>query len=102
MPRPTVLSQMLVLLPVLAVAGGNATISDWGSVQMIAPGTQIRVAAGTAKPVSGTLVSVTDTTLLLLSVGAGQQPFEKAQIVSVSVKKQGHRVRNSLIGLGVG
>jgi hypothetical protein len=102
MPKPIVLSRMIVLLPVLAIAAGKAPISDWGSVQTIAPGTQVRVVAGGAKAVGGTLVSVTDTTLLILSVGAGQQPFEKAQIASLSAKKQGHRLRNTLIGLGVG
>ena len=102
MPKPTVLARMIVFLSVLAIAEGKPPISDWGNVQMIASGTQIRVVAGKAKAVSGALVSVTDTTIMLLSVGAGQQPFDKAQVASVSVKKQGHRLRNTLIGLGVG
>jgi hypothetical protein len=102
MPKPTVLSRMIVFLLVLAIAEGKGPFSDWGSVQTIAPGTQVRVAAGNAKAVSGTLVSVTDTTLVMLSVGAGQQPFEKTQVGSVSVKKQGHTLRNILIGVGVG
>jgi hypothetical protein len=102
MPKPTVLSRIIVLIPVLAIAAGKTPISDWGSVQTIASGTPVRVVAGKAKAVSGALVSVTDTTLLILSEGAGQQPFEKTQIASVSVKKQGHRLRNTLIGLGVG
>jgi hypothetical protein len=93
---------MIVLLSVLTIAAGKSPIPDWGGVQMIAPGTQVRVIVGDAKAVNGTLISVTDTTLMVLSVGAGQQPFEKTQIASVSVRKQGHRIRNTLIGLGVG
>jgi hypothetical protein len=103
MLKPTVLSRRIVLLPLLVLAAaGKAPVSNWESVQMLAPGTEVRFAAGTAKVVDGTLVSVTDTTLLILSVGAGQQPIEKTRIASISVKKQGHRLRNTVIGLGVG
>lgn len=85
---------MIVLFPALAIAG-------WDNIRALAPGTQVRVVAGNAQKVSGTLESVTDTTLLLLN-NAGRQPFEKTQIASISVKKPGHRQRNILIGLGVG
>jgi hypothetical protein len=49
----------------------------------------------------GTLESVTEDDLVLM-VGTGPRSFPRAQIISVSVKKQHHRVRNALIGLGVG
>jgi hypothetical protein len=92
---------MIILLPVLAIAAGKAPISDWDKIQVLAPGTQVRVVAGNAQRADGTLDSVTGTTLLLLT-DAGRQPFEKIQIASISVKKPGHRQRNILIGLGVG
>jgi hypothetical protein len=68
---------------------------------MLAPGTQIRVASGASKPVEGALASVTDTELVLTQ-GTAPQTFPRAQIMSVSVKGKNHRLRNTLIGLGVG
>jgi hypothetical protein len=73
---------------------------------MLAPGTQILVADDASKPgtpqqIQGTLESVTDSEIVILN-GTGTQSFPRAQIVSVSVKKNGHRLRNALVGLGVG
>lgn len=72
-----------------------------GNVQAIAPGTQVRVVIGTAKPVMGSLESVTDTDFVLTQ-GTGSQSYARPQIRSISVRKKGHRLRNTLIGLGVG
>ncbi len=103
MPKLAVFSRMLVLVPLLVLsAAGQASASNWDAVRMLASGTEIRIAAGTAKPVSGALESVTDTTLVILTVGSGPQSFDKTQIASIAVKKPGHRGRNTLIGLGVG
>jgi hypothetical protein len=56
---------------------------------------------GTAKPVMGSLESVTDTDFVLTQ-GTGSQSYARPQIRSISVRKKGHRLRNTLIGLGVG
>jgi hypothetical protein len=97
------------LLAMIALGQGrsaSARASNWDKVKMLAPGTQIRVAAEASKPgapqqIQGTLESVTDSELVIQQ-GTGTQPFPRAQIVSVSVKTNGHRVRNALVGLGVG
>jgi hypothetical protein len=72
---------------------------------MLAPGTQIRIADDASKPgvqlIQGTLEGVTDSELVIQQ-GTGTQSFPRAQIVGVSVKKKGHRLRNAFIGLGVG
>jgi hypothetical protein len=44
---------------------------------------------------------VTDSTLVLKPAG-GPVSFDRAQIRSVSVKGKEHRLRNAMIGLGVG
>jgi hypothetical protein len=44
------------------------------------------------------LREASDTTLLLQSA----QPVPRTQVVTVAVKKQGHRLRNTFIGLGAG
>lgn len=106
MPNPTVLSRMIVLLPVMAIAAAQSAPSNWDNVKTLAPGTQVRVASGAStpgksKPIVGMVESVTDNDLVIMQ-GAGPRSFPRAQITSVSVRKQRRRVRNTLIGLGVG
>ncbi len=97
-----IITRALILLPILSLAAAaQAPASKWESVRMLAPGTQVRVAAGTSKLVQGMLESVTDTDLVLTQ-GTGPQSFPRAQIGSVSVKKQGCRLRNAFVGMGVG
>jgi hypothetical protein len=92
----------LLLLPILCVAAAAQTpASKWEIVKAIAPGTPIRVAAGTASPIVGTLESVTDSELVITQ-GTGPQSFPRPQIMSVSVRKKGHRLRNTVIGMGAG
>jgi len=68
---------------------------------MLAPGTQIRIASGKSLPILGTLESVSDSDLVFTQ-GAGPQSFPRAEITGISIKKKGHRLRNTLIGFGVG
>ena len=107
------LSRAVILIPILSLAAAaqvpasdRTPASHWDNVKMLAPGTQIRVAGDATKPgapqqIQGTLESVTDSELII-QPGAGTQSFPRAQIVSVSVKKNEHRRRNALVGLGVG
>jgi hypothetical protein len=103
MPRPTVLFRTIVVVPLLALtAAGQAPISNWDNLRMLAAGTEVRVVVGAANAVNGALESMTDTDVVILREGAGPQSFERTQIASVSVEKVGHRGRDTLIGLGVG
>jgi hypothetical protein len=96
------LARVAILVPIFSlVVAAQSQDSRWEKVKMLAPGMQIRIAAGTAKPVQGMLESVTDSDLVLTQ-GAGPQSFSRPQIMSVSVKKNEHRRRNALIGLAVG
>jgi hypothetical protein len=92
----------VALIPILSlVASGQVPTSNWDSVKTIAPATEIRVSAGNSKPVRGKLESVTDSNLVI-----GKSPtahsLSRPDIHSVSVKEKGHRVRNVLVGMGVG
>jgi hypothetical protein len=108
----TCLSRAVILLPILSfAAAAQAPASNWDNVKMLAPGTQVRVAAivyepgaskpGASKQMQGTLESVTDGDLVLTQ-GTGPQSFPRLRIVSVSVKKNERRWRNALVGMGVG
>ena len=90
----------LALLPLLTLAAeGQTATPNWDSVRAIARNTEVRITYDTAKPIRGSLESTTD---LSLTLGPGAQSFARPQIISVSVKKKGRRVRNTFIGLGVG
>jgi len=91
---------MLLLMLSLAAAA-QTSASQWDTLRMLAPGTQVRVASANAKPIQGALESVTDSDLVLRQAG-GPKSFGRTQILSVSVRGKDHRLRNALIGLGAG
>jgi hypothetical protein len=95
------LSRAVLLIPILSIAAAAQPVSNWEIVKMLAPGTQIRVALDSSKLSQGKLASVTDSDLVLTQ-GTATQSFARTQILSVSAKKPGHRVRNTFIGLGIG
>ncbi|MDP9171980.1 MAG: hypothetical protein M3N54_15290 [Acidobacteriota bacterium] len=77
----------------------KAQTQSWSSVKAISPGTEIRIAG--ASPIHGTLQTVSDDTLVINST-TGSKTFDRPQITRVSVKKTSHRMRNTLLGAGVG
>jgi hypothetical protein len=94
--------RVALLFPILSLAAaGQTPLSNWEVVKMLAPGTQIRIASGKSLPILGTLESASDSELVFMQ-GAGPQSFPRAEIGSVSVREKGHRLRNTLIGFGVG
>src|SRR5579863_1264608 len=96
------LTRAAMLLPILSLAAAAQTpASQWDTLKMLAPGTEVRVASANAKPIQGALESVTDSDLVFTQAG-GPKSFSRAQILSVSVKGKDHRLRNAMIGLGVG
>lgn len=86
-----------LLLPLFATA--RTSSSNWESVRAITPRTEVRILSSNAQPIRGTLDSTTDISVIMTT---GAQSISRPQIVSVSVKKRGHRVRNAFIGLGAG
>ncbi len=98
------LSQICCCAAVLAFAlvgaAAQDTYSPWNLVRALPAGTEVRIVAGPLT-VRGKIDRVTDDTLALTS-GKGQEMFTQQEVSRVSVKKPGHRKRNTLIGLGVG
>jgi hypothetical protein len=96
-------TRICVLIPLLSLAtAGQSPASNWETVKALAPGTPIRLVFGPAtKPVQGTLDSATDSGLVFRR-GAGPESLPRAQVVSVSIRKENHRLRNTFIGLGAG
>jgi hypothetical protein len=88
----------LVLMAATVAAQTNAT--NWSTVKALPTGTDVQIAAS-SRTVRGKIDRVTDDTLVVTS-GKGQEMFRQAEVTQVSVKKPGHRKRNTLIGLAVG
>jgi hypothetical protein len=89
-----------ILVPWLTLsAAAQTSLSHWESVRAIPRTTEIRILSDNARAIRGNLESATDTALIM-SIGA--QSIERPHIVSVSVRKKGHRVRNTFIGIGGG
>jgi hypothetical protein len=96
------LTRAAFLIPILSLtAAAQAPVSNWEIVKMLAPATEIRVAAKTSKTVEGRLESVTDSDLVVM-LQTGPRSIPRPEVIGVSVHKKANRVRNALIGLGIG
>jgi hypothetical protein len=91
-----VIASLVLVAPEMA-----AQQPSWNNVQEISPGMEIRITGPGPRTLRGTLQSVTGDSVVLNS-SAGQETFARQQVTRVSIKIQGHRGRNALIGLGVG
>ena len=92
------LGALLALVATTAVAQKSA--GDWNTVKALTMGTDVRITTG-SRTVSGKVDRITDDTLVMTS-GKGPEMFTQQEVTRVSVRKQGHRGRNALIGLGAG
>jgi len=78
--------------------------ADWASLQhspAISAGTQIEAKTTDNKRYRGEFKAA-DTDALVLTTSNGEQRLARLTVSRVSVKKPGHRGRNTLIGLGIG
>lgn len=89
-----------LLLFFTLAAAAQSPVHDWASVKGLAAGTSVRVSIG-SRTVSGQLQNSTDDSLGVNS-GKGPETFARQDVTRVAVKKQSHRGRNTLIGLGAG
>jgi hypothetical protein len=84
----------------LLLTTSAAAQTNWNAVTSLATGTDVRVSSG-SRTVSGRLDRASDNSLAI-TVGNAEQSFDRQQVLTVSVRKGGHRKRNALIGLAVG
>ena len=99
----------LVLDLVLCALSLNAQTVGWPAVAALAPGTEIRVDTTvgtiTMRGRQGVVRSVSDDALIFTprkKGSKGEVTIPRPEVTRVSVKKQGHRTRNTLIGAGIG
>ncbi|RSL14711.1 hypothetical protein EDE15_0176 [Edaphobacter aggregans] len=95
---------ILVLLCVLELpcaSQAQANQSSWALLGRLQAVKNIQVVDNTSKRHSGTFISVSDTAISFRAA-AGEQSIQKQDVRSVRLMKNTHRLRNTLIVVGVG
>ena len=92
------LAATFLLLAAAATAQTNA--SNWNTVKGLTAGTDVRIMTG-SRTVSGRIDRISDDTLVLASEG-GKEVFKPQEVARVSIRRESHRRRNVLIGVGIG
>src|SRR5580704_3557116 len=75
--------------------------AQWDNLKELHAGQKIQVAEVNLKKDSGTFLSVSDQTISLQGK-SGQQTIQRADVASVKLVENKHRLRNALIGGAVG
>jgi len=75
--------------------------ASWANLSVLEAGQKIQLVDTNAKKHSGTFVHVTDTAISYQET-EGEQTIQKQDLRSVKVMENKHRVRNTLIGMGLG
>jgi len=89
-----------VLLVFALAAAPRLQAQNWNDLKSLAIGTRVRISVA-SHTVQGQVQSVGDASLAIDS-GKGVEMFTRQEVTRVSVKKESHRGRNALIGLGAG
>lgn len=90
-----------LLLAVNAVAQPTAASGGWANVRQLAPGTGIRLALTGGRTLRGSVQTVTPDSLTI-NANQSQEMLPRGEIRRVESKRNGHRGRNTLIGLAIG
>lgn len=90
----------LTLLVALAAATAAAQ-SDWVKVKALPIGQEIRASLRDGKSYRGQVQNVTDEALVMVAASQ-QQTLARAEVKKIATKSEGHRLRNALIGAGLG
>lgn len=99
--------QLLLLVTMAAVSAVNAAaqpvkpIAQWANLNQLKIGAEIRVGLTGGRTVNGFLQSVGPDSLAI-NAPTSQESLARQDIKLVSLKRPGHRGRNTLIGLSIG
>ena len=90
---------VVVMIPHWALA--QSAKNSWDSLKQLVPGQEIRVVLNDAKSYQGRFELISDEAMTV-RLAAGEQSFARQDILRVSAKGKSHRLRNVLIGAGIG
>jgi hypothetical protein len=98
------MNKITLLIGILLAAGvarAQTANTDWANVKRIAAGEEIRVSMSDGKSFRGQLQSSTADSLIMVAANS-QQTLARPQVAKIATKRDSHRMRNTLIGLGLG
>ena len=85
----------------LLLASVRLQAQSWDAVTKIEPGTQVTVEDSSGKDHRGKLASVT-VEAISIDTGRGQEAIERTRVRRVQARAPSRRLRNALIGAGIG
>lgn len=100
-PGLGIFALVLLSAPALRGAGEKGDAANWENLRNVAPSSSVRVVLKNVGTHQGKLRGVSDESLTI-STAAGKKTFARNEVLRVSTKGKSHRVRNLLIGMGVG
>ncbi|MBN9663404.1 MAG: hypothetical protein J0H49_34710 [Acidobacteria bacterium] len=92
---------LAALAQAISYAQESKPIFNWANVMALAAGSEVRVRVAGGRDLRGFVQRVTPDSLLL-NATTSQETLARADVRRLSLKKPGHRGRNTLIGLGIG
>lgn len=92
---------LLLLVPPTYAAGASLERGSWNQVQRLEKGASIKITMKGDKTRKGAFAGITDASLLIVE-GTTDVGISKDAVLRVEVKSSARRVRNALIGVGVG
>ncbi len=95
------LAVCLMSLAMIAAAQQQTPDENWAKLNSLATGSEIRVVLVGRKTVRGFLLKASPDALAM-NAATGQETLPRQEIARVQLKREGHRGRNTLIGLLVG
>src|SRR6267143_4239691 len=100
-----VLSWLPPIIALLFAAGDTARAaeskSNWDNLKTLRAGEDTRFTLHDGKSYRGSFQSVNEAGITV-RLATSEQTFAKVNVARVSIKSQGHRARNALIGVLVG
>jgi hypothetical protein len=91
----------MAALAMSATAQQQKASANWANLNSLARGSEIRVSLVDGRIIRGFLQSVTSDSLAI-NAATSQETLLRKDVKRVQLKRQGHRGRNTLIGLAVG
>ena len=88
-------------LAATAAAQQDKPMANWVNLNQLVTGAEIRVTLANGKTLSGFMQRVTPESLAV-NATTSQETLSRQEIRRVSLKRSGHRGRNTLIGLAAG
>jgi hypothetical protein len=99
-PLP-LLATMAAVLVLNATAQQTKPIAQWANLNLLDSGSEIRVVLNGGKTMTGFLQNVSADSIAI-NAATSQEALSRQDVKLVSLKRPGHRGRNTVIGLSIG